>query len=834
LEEVKRLIQQKKANVNELDDQRQTPLMAAAFNQNGLDILKFLMSKKANLDARDASDWTALHCAASCNNLKACEYLILKGSDVCAVNADGSSVLHYLVRSYTARAIEPGTDFVASSLLQLDTNFETQHQQFITVFRLLIEKGLDINVRNSHNETPLHAACMRGNEAAVRLLCIYKADIHVENTNQETCLHYATRGGNKLIVSILLELGSNPNAVGAHGTPLDIAKAGSMTELITLFQSATSNPSSGLDESSSESQGQVVKTGYLLQRTKIDKKYHWERRWVVAKEHNICTFFSRLDSKPVDVICRDNRASIKDSTSIEMEGKHGFEIEVGGTNYLFMTDSLDSKQEWVRLLRETRKGSANALRVHSKDILVRTESLPRPEELKALDSRSLTVDLSRRARTFKHDYAQLLLLILEELGVHPSKFWNMCACSSIYSKISGYMLSGTSDAMGVAAVLPTWFKDEMKLVAGNNLGIMQVILVLHCQMKHYLGKKLDGETVLENIFSLVEELEGNLHLVDRQVKSVMSWFFPQLLEYLTVCYVKQGDPQFDKFVSSLQACFTENCATTLYLLSGEYLMDKSLLATIKLGPQGKKSDTEDASKRLEKIKKTAETINQDLVQGLLPLSSERFLVKWEQSMSSSEPPIPTVEKGQALANVLIYYGELAPVLGCLIKSLPEVLCRDLLVLENGSLRQVSSKADTAGMPVSSMRQMSKLVERCYRVVNFLEWLRCVWPTKEGQLSVTGGEGRDRRFIIRQMFVLATLLRSLDEVELAFSLPEVWDVWSKFLVFADQVLKHLALCAYQILDQESVRESLCLFIVQTKWMIDQLVQLEDQQSTTVEL
>jgi dsDNA-binding SOS-regulon protein len=120
------------------------------------------------------------------------------------------------------------------------------------------------------------------------------------------------------------------------------------------------------------------------------------------------------------------------------------------------------------------------------------------------------------------------------------------------------------------------------------------------------------------------------------------------------------------------------------------------------------------------------------------------------------------------------------------------------------------------------------------VVNFLEWLRCVWPTKEGQLSVTGGEGRDRRFIIRQMFVLATLLRSLDEVELAFSLPEVWDVWSKFLVFADQVLKHLALCAYQILDQESVRESLCLFIVQTKWMIDQLVQLEDQQSTTVEL
>ena len=41
---------------------------------------------------------------------------------------------------------------------------------------LVLSKGLPVNIMNKHGETPLHSACLRGNDVAVEYLLVHGAD----------------------------------------------------------------------------------------------------------------------------------------------------------------------------------------------------------------------------------------------------------------------------------------------------------------------------------------------------------------------------------------------------------------------------------------------------------------------------------------------------------------------------------------------------------------------------------------------------------------------------------------------------------------------------------
>ncbi len=62
-EEVRRLLHTKKFSVNDADDAGQTPLMVAAYNPEpeAVEVLKYLISKKASVDAVDSAGWTGIH-----------------------------------------------------------------------------------------------------------------------------------------------------------------------------------------------------------------------------------------------------------------------------------------------------------------------------------------------------------------------------------------------------------------------------------------------------------------------------------------------------------------------------------------------------------------------------------------------------------------------------------------------------------------------------------------------------------------------------------------------------------------------------------------------------
>jgi len=69
-----------------------------------------------------------------------------------------------------------------------------------------LKKGLNLNVVNSHRETPLHVACFAGIKENVQFLLSRKANIFIQSLQGETCLDYCLkRSKNREIASLLME-----------------------------------------------------------------------------------------------------------------------------------------------------------------------------------------------------------------------------------------------------------------------------------------------------------------------------------------------------------------------------------------------------------------------------------------------------------------------------------------------------------------------------------------------------------------------------------------------------------------------------------------------------
>lgn len=136
----------------------QTLLHVASYEGTS-EIVELLVDKyKADVNAIDRNGWTPLHSAAAAGNFEICEILLQRGSFARALTNEGASPLHYLVRS--------------------NCNDPVLHHR---VFKLLLEKGANINQQNKFGETPLHQAAQRGRTQWLLYLINNNADINVPN-----------------------------------------------------------------------------------------------------------------------------------------------------------------------------------------------------------------------------------------------------------------------------------------------------------------------------------------------------------------------------------------------------------------------------------------------------------------------------------------------------------------------------------------------------------------------------------------------------------------------------------------------------------------------------
>jgi len=87
--------------------------------------------------------------------------------------------------------------------------------------RLFLSFGVDVNVRDERDWTPLMSASFNGNEEMAALLIRCGAKIHAEDRTGYTSLHWAAFNGHTAVVKMLIAKGANVDARSQFGwTPL--------------------------------------------------------------------------------------------------------------------------------------------------------------------------------------------------------------------------------------------------------------------------------------------------------------------------------------------------------------------------------------------------------------------------------------------------------------------------------------------------------------------------------------------------------------------------------------------------------------------------------------
>jgi ankyrin repeat protein len=149
---------------------------------------------------------TVLHKAVLCQQLEVAHVLIDKGADVNMKDSNGNTALHVVAK-----------------------------EGIIGAVKFLVEKESSISAANGNGDTPLHVAAKNGKLEAVKYLMKNGADISILNKAGKTALHVAACGDNLDMVKYLYENGGQKVCKRnkyTDKTPLHLAASAGKLEIV--------------------------------------------------------------------------------------------------------------------------------------------------------------------------------------------------------------------------------------------------------------------------------------------------------------------------------------------------------------------------------------------------------------------------------------------------------------------------------------------------------------------------------------------------------------------------------------------------------------------------
>ncbi|XP_060109507.1 serine/threonine-protein phosphatase 6 regulatory ankyrin repeat subunit C isoform X1 [Heteronotia binoei] len=226
IEEVRSLLSQQE-NINVLDQERRTPLHAAAYLGDS-PIVELLILSGANVNAKDTLWLTPLHRAAASRNEKALNLLLKHSADVNARDKYWQTPLHVAAANRATKCAEAIIPLL-SSVNVADRTGRTAlhhavHSGHIEMVNLLLNKGANLSTCDKKERQPIHWAAFLGHLEVLKLLLARGADVTCKDKKGYTLLHTAAASGQIEVVKHLLRLGveiDEPNSFG--NTALHIA-----------------------------------------------------------------------------------------------------------------------------------------------------------------------------------------------------------------------------------------------------------------------------------------------------------------------------------------------------------------------------------------------------------------------------------------------------------------------------------------------------------------------------------------------------------------------------------------------------------------------------------
>jgi ankyrin repeat protein len=206
------MVKTKDMSIYALDTETPTWLLRAVKDEN-LKVAAALLETDPNIINAVTSDGdTPLHIASKGKSGAMVRFLLTKGADVNAVNASGYTPLHY------------ATEFSSSNTASM---------------KELLGRGADVNAINTTTGyTPLHyASSSAANKANMKLLIDRRANVNAVDLSGNTPLHVASSTANLANMKLLIAEGASIDATDHLGrTPLFIVvSSGAMTVTAASF-----------------------------------------------------------------------------------------------------------------------------------------------------------------------------------------------------------------------------------------------------------------------------------------------------------------------------------------------------------------------------------------------------------------------------------------------------------------------------------------------------------------------------------------------------------------------------------------------------------------------
>ena len=282
------------ANLETSPEYEGTPLMIAVESDN-YEMVKLLVENGAKIDGKSNEGVTVFDTAISNGNPKIANYLIAKGIDISKmktadwaaignlekVKADiknGKSIDLPNSKGFTPLEASLSNKHinVAKYLIENGAVITTKAIRYpagygdLDVIRFLVDKGADVNGKESYGLTVLMSASGSGNLKLVEYLVEQGTDINVTDNSGETALFDATKKGDLVIVKYLLSKGMDINAKNTHGdTVTDVAFFyGNMKTVKHFIENGADQ--SGIDINIWARLGDEDKVKSLLSSTKVE------------------------------------------------------------------------------------------------------------------------------------------------------------------------------------------------------------------------------------------------------------------------------------------------------------------------------------------------------------------------------------------------------------------------------------------------------------------------------------------------------------------------------------------------------------------------------------
>lgn len=247
LAKVKEFIEQKGVRVDRRETSVGWSVLHIAAQEGDLEIMRYVLSKKANVNILNNYGNPPLEDAVMANQLEAVRLLLDSGADL-SLGQDPNypSYLHTLSDKNDVRGthlkimqllIERGADAKVTCRGTNLLHSASQAGSTSSAEYLVNTLKFDVNGPDPRGTRPLHFAAIAGQSKMTRWLLEHKADPNATTNEGSTAMHKAAALGYAGVVKALLEGGADRTLKNKAGkTALDLAVALGKTEAAALLK----------------------------------------------------------------------------------------------------------------------------------------------------------------------------------------------------------------------------------------------------------------------------------------------------------------------------------------------------------------------------------------------------------------------------------------------------------------------------------------------------------------------------------------------------------------------------------------------------------------------